>query len=243
MAKNALPDHVAVIMDGNGRWAKKRGLPRAFGHREGAATVKKIVTHAAKSGVKVLSMFAFSAENWLRPAEEVGFLMKLLDDYIASESRLMMENNIRFLVSGRMEMMPERTGKALRELSSVSSGNTGMTLNLLISYGAKDELADAVRHIARDAAKGRLNWRDVDGALIRSRLYNPELPDVDLLIRTSGERRISNFMLWRIAYAELYFTDILWPDFSEKDFDAALEDFAGRVRRFGKTDEQVENRG
>lgn len=239
MPRDAVPNHIAVIMDGNGRWAKKRGLPRVFGHKAGVAAAKKIVSYAAKSGVKVLSMFAFSTENWLRPAEEVNFLMNLLNDYVASESGLMMENNIRFLTSGRMEIVPERTREALHGLSELSAKNTGMTLNLLISYGGKDELTDAVRLIARDVSEGRINMSDIDGSLIRSRLYNSDLPDVDLLIRTSGEHRISNFMLWRIAYAELYFTDVLWPDFSEKDFDAAVTDFKNRIRRFGKTDEQI----
>ena len=239
MPRDAVPNHIAVIMDGNGRWAKKRGLPRVFGHKAGVAAAKKIVSYAAKSGVGVLSMFAFSTENWLRPAEEVNFLMNLLNDYVASESGLMMENNIRFLTSGRMEIVPERTREALCGLSELSAKNTGMTLNLLISYGGKDELTDAVRLIARDVSEGRINMSDIDGSLIRSRLYNSDLPDVDLLIRTSGEHRISNFMLWRIAYAELYFTDVLWPDFSEKDFDVAVTDFKNRIRRFGKTDEQI----
>lgn len=239
MAAGATPKHIAIIMDGNGRWAKKRGLPRFFGHREGVATVKKIIAHAVKSGVEVLSMFAFSAENWLRPQEEVSFLMKLLDEYMASEAKSMMDNNIRFVISGRTDKMPEKTRRTLYELSETSSSNTGLTLNLLIGYGGRDELSDAFKAAASDIACGKLHVEDINDLTLESYLYNPWLPDVDLLIRTSGEQRVSNFMLWRIAYAELYFTHILWPDFTEKDFDEAVADFSRRVRRFGKTDEQL----
>lgn len=231
--------HVAMIMDGNGRWARKRGLPRAFGHKEGVATVKKLVTYAAKSGLGYLSMFAFSIENWLRPREEVSLLMKLLEDYIDSERRLVMENGIRFVTSGRIEMIPQGTRNKLENLTKESENNKGMTLNLVVSYGGRDEICDAAKLIAKKAIAGEIKPEDIDHQLFASGLYNPDIPDIDLLIRTSGEHRISNFMLWRLAYAELYFSDVLWPDFSEKDFDAALEDFSKRVRRFGKTDEQI----
>lgn len=231
--------HVAIIMDGNGRWAKKRGLPRAFGHKEGVATVKKIVTYAAKSGVGYLSMFAFSIENWLRPREEVSLLMKLLEEYIDSERRLVMENNIRFVTSGRITMIPEGTRNKLENLTLESENNSGMTLNLVVSYGGRDEICDAAKLIAQKALDGEIKPEDIDDNLFASGLYNPDIPDIDLLIRTSGEHRISNFMMWRLAYAELYFTDILWPDFSENEFDAALDDFSTRIRRFGKTDEQI----
>lgn len=234
-----LPGHVAIIMDGNGRWAKKRGMPRAVGHRKGVATVKNITSYAAKTGIKALSMFAFSTENWLRPQDEVSLLMRLLDDYIASESSLIMENNIRFFISGRLDMIPQTTRRSLESLTELSKNNTGMILNLAISYGARVEIIDAVRLVAEDIAKGKIAPADITEEVFCSKLYLPELPDVDLLIRTSGEHRISNFMLWRIAYAELYFTDTLWPDFSEADFDKAIDDFAKRVRRFGKTDEQI----
>lgn len=239
MSKQLFPNHIAIIMDGNGRWAKKRGLPRIFGHREGVATVKKIVSHSAKIGVKYLSMFAFSAENWLRPEEEVSFLMKLLDEYMASEAELMMENNIRFVISGKIDLIPEITRNTLIALSEKSSTNTGMILNLLISYGSRDEITDCVKSIADKVSKGQMSIDDINQDTISNNMYNPLLPDVDLLIRTSGEYRISNFMLWQISYAELYFTDILWPDFKEKDFDEAIKNFSKRVRRFGKTDEQL----
>lgn len=233
--------HVAIIMDGNGRWAKKRGLPRPFGHKEGVATVKKTVTYCAKKGLGFLSMFAFSMENWLRPAEEVSLLMNLLDDYVVSERTLIMENNIRFVISGRAEMVPDRTRQKLENLAAESVNNKGMVLNLVISYGGRNEICDAARLVAIDLKNGVINENQIDSEFIASKLYNPEIPDIDLLIRTSGEHRISNFMLWRLAYAELYFTEILWPDFSEKDFDDALDDFSKRIRRFGKTDEQMKN--
>lgn len=239
MTKNTIPNHIAIIMDGNGRWAKKRGLPRIFGHREGVATVKKIVSYAAKIGVKYLSMFAFSAENWLRPKDEVNFLMKLLDEYMASESQLMMDNNIRFVISGKIDLIPEKTRNTLIDLSNKSSKNTGMVLNLLISYGSRDEIVYSVKSIAEKVLNNEININDITQETISSNLYNPIIPDIDLLIRTSGECRISNFMLWQISYAELYFTDVLWPDFKESNFDEAIKDFSKRIRRFGKTDEQI----
>lgn len=240
MGKTSLKDlHVAVIMDGNGRWAKKRGLPRAFGHKEGVAAVKRLVTYAAGLGVGYLSMFAFSMENWLRPKEEITLLMKLLDDYVDSERRLVMENNIRFVTSGRLEMIRESTREKLVNLTKDSSANKGMVLNLVVSYGGRSEICDAAKKAAQEVKAGKIQPEDIDGDLLASKLYNPDIPNIDLLIRTSGEHRISNFMLWRLAYAEFYFTDILWPDFGEKEFDAALEDFSKRVRRFGKTDEQL----
>ena len=208
--------HIAIIMDGNGRWAKKRGLPRFLGHKEGVKAVKKIITHAAENHLKALSIFAFSAENWLRPKEEVSFLMNLLDEYVASEWESITKNNIRFILSGKVELIPEKTRQSLLKLKEETKNNTGLLLNMALSYS-----------VSKDT--------------IRENLYNSELPDVDLLIRTSGEQRISNFMLWRISYAELYFTDKLWPDFDEKDFDKAVDEFNKRIRRFGKTDEQLNN--
>ena len=210
--------HIAVIMDGNGRWAKKRGLPRFLGHKEGVKTVKKIITHTAKNHLKALSIFAFSAENWLRPKEEVSFLM-----------------------SGKAELIPEKTRQSLLKLKEETKNNTGLLLNMALSYSAQDELVDCMKQIAKKVQKGSINIDDISKDTIRDNLYNSELPDVDLLIRTSGEQRISNFMLWRISYAELYFTDKLWPDFNEKDFDKAIDEFNKRVRRFGKTDEQLNN--
>ncbi len=233
--------HIAVIMDGNGRWAKKRGLPRFLGHKEGVKTVKKIITHTAKNHLKALSIFAFSAENWLRPKEEVSFLMNLLDEYVVSEWDTITKNNIRFVMSGKAELIPEKTRQSLLKLKEETKNNTGLLLNMALSYSAQDELVDCMKQIAKKVQKGSINIDDISKDTIRDNLYNSELPDVDLLIRTSGEQRISNFMLWRISYAELYFTDKLWPDFNEKDFDKAIDEFNKRVRRFGKTDEQLNN--
>lgn len=233
--------HIAIIMDGNGRWAKKRGLPRFLGHKEGVKAVKKIITHAAENHLKALSIFAFSAENWLRPKEEVSFLMNLLDEYVASEWESITKNNIRFILSGKVELIPEKTRQSLLKLKEETKNNTGLLLNMALSYSAQDELVDCMKQIAQKVQEGSLSIDNISKDTIRENLYNSELPDVDLLIRTSGEQRISNFMLWRISYTELYFTDKLWPDFNEKDFDKAVDEFNKRVRRFGKTDEQLNN--
>ncbi len=239
MHQNSLPLHVACIMDGNGRWAKKRGLPRVAGHKKGTSTVKKIVKHASEVNIKYLSMFAFSIENWLRPADEISFLMALLESYIKSERDELIRNNIQLKVSGKLSMLPNTTVELINQVIKDTENNTGMVLNLVISYGSKDEITDACKQIAQDVQQNIINTDDISMDLIRSKLYNADIPDIDLLIRTSGEYRISNFMLWQAAYAELYFTDTLWPDFDEKCFDAALSDYIKRTRRFGKTDEQL----
>ena len=235
-----LPVHLAIIMDGNGRWAKQRKMPRIMGHKKGVDVVNKVVRHASKLGIKYLSLFAFSMENWQRPGDEVSFLMRLLDEYIEKELNTILRENIRFTVTGNMEMIPEGTRNKLMNAADRSAANTGMTLNLALSYGGRAEIADAARQIARLAASGKLRPDDINEDNFLRFMYHPEIPDVDLLIRTSGELRISNFMLWRIAYSELYFTGKLWPDITEEDIDEAIEDFAGRTRRFGKTDDQVD---
>lgn len=235
-----LPVHLAIIMDGNGRWAKQRKMPRIMGHKKGVDVVNKVVRHASKLGIKYLSLFAFSMENWQRPGDEVSFLMRLLDEYIEKELNTILRENIRFTVTGNMEMIPEGTRNKLMNAADRSAANTGMTLNLALSYGGRAEIADAARQIARLAASGKLRPDDINEDNFLQFMYHPEIPDVDLLIRTSGELRISNFMLWRIAYSELYFTGKLWPDITEEDIDEAIEDFAGRTRRFGKTDDQVD---
>lgn len=235
-----LPVHLAIIMDGNGRWAKQRKMPRIMGHKKGVDVVNKVVRHASKLGIKYLSLFAFSMENWQRPGDEVSFLMRLLDEYIEKELNTILRENIRFTVTGNMEMIPEGTRNKLMNAADRSADNTGMTLNLALSYGGRAEIADAARQIARLAASGKLRPDDINEDNFLRFMYHPEIPDVDLLIRTSGELRISNFMLWRIAYSELYFTGKLWPDITEEDIDEAIEDFAGRTRRFGKTDDQVD---
>ncbi|QAR34235.1 isoprenyl transferase [Geovibrio thiophilus] len=235
-----LPVHLAIIMDGNGRWAKQRKMPRIMGHKKGVDVVNKVVRHSSRLGIKYLSLFAFSMENWKRPGDEVGFLMRLLDEYIEKELTTILKENIRFTVTGQTELIPEGTRKKLLDAADRSAANTGMVLNLALSYGGRAEIADAGRRIAELAAAGRLKPEDITEDNFLEFMYHPEIPDVDLLIRTSGELRISNFMLWRIAYSELYFTDKLWPDITEDDIDEALEDFAGRTRRFGKTDEQID---
>ncbi|MCX8084306.1 MAG: isoprenyl transferase [Calditerrivibrio sp.] len=235
-----IPNHVGIIMDGNGRWAKKRLMPRVMGHREGVKTVKKIVEYAARRGIKYLSLFAFSTENWLRPEEEVSTLMNLLDEYLESEMVTILEQDIVFKVSGDISRIRENTRLKLCYLMERSALNKGMVLNLALNYGGRDEIIKAVVSLAKDIKDGLLDEKDIPERF-HQYLYNPDIPDVDLLIRTSGEIRISNFMLWRIAYSELYFTKTLWPDFNEQDFELALSEYNKRIRRFGKTDEQLPN--
>jgi undecaprenyl diphosphate synthase len=236
---NKIPHHIAIIMDGNGRWAKRRGLPRIVGHREGVKAVKRIVTHATKRDIKYLTLFAFSTENWLRPKEEVSALMKLLDEYLDSELNLIIEQNIIFKVSGQLYLIPDGTRKKLENAIEKSKNNTGMVLNLALSYGGHTEIVDAVKSLVKDYKDKNLEIDNITEKEFAKYLYNPDIPVIDLLIRTSGEKRISNFMLWRVAYAELYFTETLWPGFFEDEFDLALDDYATRIRRFGKTDEQI----
>lgn len=233
--------HIAIIMDGNGRWAKKRAMPRVVGHKAGGKALKKIITHAAKNHLKVLSIYAFSAENWLRPKEEVAFLMQLLDEYIIDEWASITENNIKFLVSGNISLIPEKTRVALIKLMEETKNNTGLILNMALSYSGQDEILDCVKKISTLVLNNEISIENITKETIVDNLYNKELPEVDLLIRTSGEKRISNFMLWRISYAELYFTDVLWPDFDENEFDNAIKEYKKRVRRFGKTNEQLKS--
>lgn len=231
-----LPQHVGIIMDGNGRWAKRKGLPRIFGHRQGVKTVKRIVEHAANIGIKYLSLYAFSTENWQRPEDEVSTLMKLLDEYLKKELTTMLENGISLKVSGRIDMLPINTQKILKDAIFNTKDNKRMILNLCLSYGGRGEIVDATKKILEDFKNGKIELDDIEEKFPLY-LYNPEIPDVDLLIRTSGELRISNFMLYRIAYTELYFTQTLWPSFYEDEFDLAIEEYMTRKRRFGRTDE------
>ena len=224
--KIQVPNHIAIIMDGNGRWAKKRGLPRTFGHKEGAAALRKIITHAAQIGVKYLTVYAFSTENWKRSQEEVSALMFLFKSYIKNEEKNIMKNNIRFMVSGRSENVSPTLLKAIRELEEKSKDNSGLTFNIAFNYGGRAEIIDAVNKILKS---GKEEIREEE---FGKYLYN-DLPDPELLIRTSGEMRISNFLLWQIAYSELYITDTLWPDFNEEELDKTIENFNNRDRRFG----------
>jgi len=228
-----LPRHVAVIMDGNGRWARERGLPRVEGHRAGAKSVREIVETSAHLGLNVLSLFAFSTENWKRPAREVQMLMRLLEDYLRKEDHLLMNNEFRLRVLGSKEKLPASLRRELERVESLTRGNSRMTIGLALNYGGRAEIVEATRRIL---AEGRLKPEDVDESVFSRYLDTAGLPDPDLLIRTSGETRISNFMLWQIAYAEIWITPTYWPDFRKKHLLQALVDFQGRQRRFGDTD-------
>ena len=229
-----LPAHVAIIMDGNGRWAKERSLPRVEGHRRGAESVRSVLRTAARLGVKYLTLFAFSVENWKRPQDEVDTLMKYLARYLKSEQREMNDNNVKLQAIGQTSRLPKFVRDQLEATRESLSQNTGTTLTLALSYGGRTELVDAVRGIAEKARDGEIDPAKISEQTISGHLYTSDMPDPDLLIRTSGEMRVSNFLLWQISYAELVVTDRLWPDFGEPEFCAAMEEFAGRNRRFGK---------
>tara|TARA_B100000949_G_scaffold200174_1_gene187581 strand:- start:59 stop:796 length:738 start_codon:yes stop_codon:yes gene_type:complete len=233
-AKAVLPAHVAIIMDGNGRWARERGLPRVEGHRRGAESVRAVLRCASKLGIRHLTLYAFSVENWNRPKEEVDTLMKFLARYLKTEQQEMNQNNVRLRAIGQLDRLPGFVRKQLDATIASLDQNTGTTLNLALSYGARTELVDAARAIAAKAKSGEMAPADIDEQTLSDHLYTAGTPDPDLLIRTSGEMRVSNFMLWQISYAELVVTERLWPDFGEADFRAALEEFAARDRRFGK---------
>ena len=229
-----IPAHIAIIMDGNGRWAKRRGLPRFAGHRAGVGMVRSVVEDCSRLGVKALTLYAFSAENWKRPRAEVDMLWRLLRFYLRHELEDLQRNNIRLQSSGRVEALPQRAYDELRAAERATARNQGMVLNLAINYSARNELVDAVNSIIDDARmEGRLSELVVDEATISRRLSTAGLPEPDLLIRTSGEMRLSNFLLWQIAYAELYVTDTLWPDFNRTELLRAILDFQRRERRFG----------
>lgn len=238
-ATRRLPRHVGIIMDGNGRWAQLRGLDRLEGHRMGAGSVKDIVRAARQIGIEALTLYAFSAQNWARPVHEVTGLMQLLRDYLLEERDEIMENGIRLLAIGDVERLPPMVREPLDALMADSAGNSSMSLVLALSYGGRESIARAVRALAHEVAAGRLAPDDVDVQRVSSFLPTHELPPLDLLIRTSGEQRISNFMLWELAYAELVFSTALWPDFRRQQFYDALEIYAQRERRFGMTGTQV----
>ncbi len=233
-----LPRHVAIIMDGNGRWAVRRGLPRVMGHKRGAETVRAVVEQCRRIGIEVLTLYAFSDENWGRPRQEVSFLMDMLGSYLRAEIAAMKANGIRFRTIGRTERLPKSALKWVDRAAAETASNTGMVLNLALSYGGRGEILEAIR---RMQASGGVP-EDLSEEQISSRLDTAGLPDPDFIIRTSGEKRISNFLLWQAAYAELYFTDVLWPDFDEKELLTALLDYQGRQRRFGLTEAQIEGR-
>ncbi len=236
-----IPAHVAIIMDGNGRWAKARRLPRVMGHREGMKSVRAVVETARKIGIKVLTLYAFSKENWQRPQDEVSFLMRLLAEYLQKEVEELHQKDIQIRAIGEIELLPKEVYELLVQAIKKTSQNQGMILNLALSYGGRAEIAHAAREIARACLAGKLKIEEVDEALFASYLYTKDLPDPDLLIRTSGELRLSNFLLYQCAYTELYFTPTLWPDFREKEFLEALKDYQRRERRFGKLSEQLKS--
>lgn len=227
------PRHVAIIMDGNGRWANEQGRPRLHGHREGARTVRRIVEHARRIGLEVLTLYSFSNENWKRPKEEVEALMELCRQHLVSERPRLLANDIRLRRIGRDEGMPASVLEEIRRTEEATAGCTGMTLVLAINYGARQELVDAFRTLAGRCAAGSLAPDEIDESAIESALYTRGLPDPDLLIRTAGEHRISNYLLWQVSYAEFLVLDRTWPEFDEHSLNAAIEDFAERTRRFG----------
>ena len=226
-------------MDGNGRWAEQKGLPRLFGHQSGITSVKKVVEVARKNKINYLTLYAFSQENWSRPKEEIGTLMKLLVETLRDEFEDLLNNNIKLNAIGNLSLLPVNVQKELKDIIFETSNNSGMTLTLALSYGSRQELINAVKEISLKVKNDLIDVEKIDDSLIKNNLYSPSLPDVDLLIRTSGEKRISNFLLWQIAYSELYFTDIYWPDFDENEFINALIEFKKRERRFGKTSKQL----
>jgi undecaprenyl diphosphate synthase len=228
-----LPGHIAIIMDGNGRWAKKQGLSRRKGHETGANLVRDIVTECAQIGIKWLTLYAFSSENWKRPSYEVNFLMRLLKKYLIKERPELMKNNIRFTAIGKLEVLPKFAQEELENTEKITSVNTGMIFSLALNYGGRLEIIDAVRKIGREVEAGKISPEKIDENTFRKYLYKPEMPDPDLLIRTGGEMRISNFLLWEISYTELYITPVLWPDFNKQELHKALKDYAKRERRFG----------
>jgi undecaprenyl diphosphate synthase len=220
-------------MDGNGRWARRRGLPKMMGHRAGVKAGEEAIEAARELGIKVLTLYTFSTENWKRPKTEVSALFRLLESYLDKNTPKLMKNNIRFSVIGRIAQLPASTRERIRKTIDTTSGNTGLVLNLALNYGGRPEIADAAAALARDVASGKVGADAVDEALFATYLYTNGLPDPDLLIRTSGEFRISNFLLWQIAYAELYIVDKLWPDFKKADFKSAIAEYQKRERRFG----------
>jgi undecaprenyl diphosphate synthase len=238
--QNRLPAHVAVIMDGNGRWAEQRGLSRLYGHRVGKDSVRAIVESSRKLGIKYLSLFAFSSENWNRPPREVDGLMALLRKYLASELGKMMRHGIRLVAVGSLRKLPPAVRQALRASIAATRNNTGMTVILAVSYGGREDIAQAARAIARRVKRGELAPDEISEATVSEHLGTRGVPDPDLLIRTSGELRISNFFLWQLAYTEMYVTDTLWPDFREREYFQALAFFQQRQRRFGRTAAQIE---
>ncbi len=239
LVNHNLPKHLAIIMDGNGRWAKQQGKLRVFGHEHGVKTVRSTVENCVKIGIEYLTLYTFSTENWNRPKIEIQTLMRLLVSSLKKELKTFNKNNVRLNTIGNISALPEKAYKELLEVMDKTKDNTGMTLTLALSYGSREELQSAVKAIAIKVKNNIISAENIDETIINNHLYTHNLPDVDLLIRTSGEHRISNFLLWQIAYAELYFIDVFWPDFSEHHLVKAIKNYQNRERRFGKTSEQL----
>jgi undecaprenyl diphosphate synthase len=234
-----LPRHIAIIMDGNGRWAKQHALGRVAGHRKGADAVRATVRACRELGIPYLTLYAFSSENWLRPRDEVSALMRLLVDYLQSELEEMLQNSIRLTTIGRTDLLEEPLQRLLADVKARTAGNTQMVLNLALSYGGRDEIVEAAQSLAEACRSGRMKPDEITPDLFAGHLYTAGMPDPDLLIRTSGEYRVSNFLLWQLAYTEFYFTDILWPDFNKEHLLEAIAEYRRRERRFGLTGDQV----
>ncbi|MBW4359605.1 isoprenyl transferase [Flavobacterium taihuense] len=234
-----IPKHLAIIMDGNGRWAKQKGFLRTLGHESGSKSVKKIIQECLDLGIEHLTLYAFSTENWNRPKLEVDTLMRVLINSLKKELKTMQEGNIKMNAIGNLEKLPKKAQMQLYDVIDKTKDNTKMTLTLALSYGSREELVNVVKIISDKVKNNIISIDSIDDSIINEHLYTHNLPDVDLLIRTSGEHRISNFLLWQIAYAELYFTDVLWPDFKEQDLHEAIISYQKRERRFGKTSEQI----
>jgi undecaprenyl diphosphate synthase len=237
--KDRLPKHLAIIMDGNGRWAKQKGLIRAIGHENGTKSVRETVESCAKLGIENLTLYAFSTENWKRPKLEVDTLMRLLVSSLKKEIKTLQDNNIKLNAIGSLKNLPKKVHSELSDVINKTAHNSRMTLTLALSYGSREELITAVKEISDKVKNNIISCENIDESVIKEHLYTQNLPDVDLLIRTSGEQRISNFLLWQIAYAELFFIDVLWPDFSQKHLVKAIKEYQNRERRFGKTSEQI----
>lgn len=238
---NKIPQHVAIIMDGNGRWAKKQGMNRIFGHKNALKAVRESVEAASEIGTKAITLYAFSTENWNRPKIEVDALMNLLINSLKKELPGFQKNNIKVEAIGNLISLPKKAQKILKDVIDATKKNTKLTLSFALSYGSREEIINAVKDISKKIVNNELSIEEIDEKIINNHLYTVSLPEVDLVIRTSGEKRISNFLLWQIAYAEFHFTDVLWPDFRRNDFYKAVTEYQNRERRFGKTSEQIED--
>jgi len=235
-----VPQHVAIIMDGNGRWAKSKGMERIFGHRNALTAVRESVEAAAEIGVKAITLYAFSTENWNRPKMEVNALMKLLVSSLKNELPTFQKNEVKVNAIGNLQILPEKAQRELKHVIEITKTNKRIVLTLALSYGSREEIVNTIKNISKKVVNNQLQVEEINEKVINNHLYTFNLPDIDLMIRTSGEQRISNFLLWQMAYAELYFTDILWPDFRKSDFFDAIIEYQNRERRFGKTSEQIE---